>query len=132
MEEKKSRYKTIKDASFCYYIKEGRRYKSVGIHAPTEMMHDGFWLVMSGNGGRQTSSIPWLIKKYGITNVESIKDIEILPSLEKAVSIVCKSILDIQKSQLPYSINDLAVKIVTDLYSNCHYELKNEDRDKIE
>lgn len=54
------------------YVKEGRKYRPIGICEPINWLPDGIWLANSKRSCKSRTNMEWLSRIYGFTRIGDI------------------------------------------------------------
>lgn len=93
------------------YIKEGRKYKPVGVSFPREFLGDGIWMVRHRPGVTETVNLGYYGSQYGVHKIGEIPSIDFVTAagVEARVDEVARIIGDESK---PRSLVDIAREIL--------------------
>lgn len=93
------------------YIKEGRKYKPVGVSFPREFLEDGIWMVRHRPGVTETINLGYYGSQYGVHKIGEIPSIDFVTTagVEARVDEIARIIGDDSK---PRSHADIAREIL--------------------
>lgn len=93
------------------YIKEGRKYKPVGVSFPREFLGDGIWMVRHRPGVSETTNLGYYGSQYGVHRIGEIPSIDFVTAagVETRVDEIARIIGDDSK---PRSHVDMAREIL--------------------
>lgn len=93
------------------YIKEGRKYKPVGVSFPRDFLGDGIWMVRHRPGITETTNLGYYGSQYGVHKIGEIPSIDFVTAagVEARVDEIAKIIRDDSK---PRSHVDTAREIL--------------------
>lgn len=93
------------------YIKEGRKYKPVGVSFPREFLGDGIWMVRHRPGVTETVNLGYYGSQYGVHKIGEIPSIDFVTAagVETRVDEIARIIGDDSK---PRSHVDMAREIL--------------------
>lgn len=93
------------------YIKEGRKYKPVGVSFPRDFLGDGIWMVRHRPGVSETTNLGYYGSQYGVHKIGEIPSIDFVTAagVEARVDEIARIIGDDSK---PRSHADTAREIL--------------------